>query len=90
MPPRNPYTSATSIDMTAPAYQMFKVTASDTLPLPNGPCRGLLVGTAGAADLYDGSNTLCAAVPLQAGYNWIGVMQIKATSLLASNIWALY
>lgn len=69
------------------------VTASDTADLPDGPCEGLLVGTAGAARLIlgdaadtGGSNL----VPLQVGYNPIAVQRVYSTGLTAANIWAIY
>lgn len=74
-----------------PADAVVPVSASDTVNI-NGdgtPCRGLLVGTAGAADLVDATGTLRSAVPLQQGYNPIRVIRINLTNLGASNIWAL-
>lgn len=69
------------------------VTASDTVDLPGGVCRGLLVGTAGAARIIDEEGTDTGAtnlLPLQAGYNPIGAKRIFATGLTAAGIWALY
>jgi hypothetical protein len=86
----NSFTSTTNQNLNAPAYSLQKVTLSDTVALPGGVCRGLLVGTAGAVDLIDASGTLCSAVPLQVGYNPIGVTRINATNAAASNIWAIY
>lgn len=57
--------------------------------LPDGPCRGLLVGTAGTANLMDASGAILADVPLQTGYNPIQVLQVR-TSGTADDIWALY
>lgn len=73
-----------------PAGALRKVTPSDTADLPDGPCRALLVGTAGDADLNDGGGAFCDAVPLQAGYNPICVTRVYSTGLTAANIWALY
>jgi hypothetical protein len=64
------------------------VTKADAA-LPDGPCRALLVGTAGTANLMDNSNTILTAVPLQAGYNPISVQQVR-TGGTATDIWALY
>lgn len=72
------------------AIAIVPITASDTVLLPNGTCRSLLVGTAGAADLIDASGALRSAVPLQVGFNPIGVQRINLTNLVASNLWALY
>lgn len=65
---------------------------SDTVDLPGGTARGLLVGTAGAATILDasGSTTSRLLVPLQAGFNPIAVKRVFSTNLTADNIWALY
>lgn len=86
----NVFKTTSGAGLTAPAGRAVAVTASDTLDLPGGVCKALLVGTAGAADLLDADGVKRSAVPLQAGYNPIGVQRIFATSLGASNIWALY
>jgi len=57
--------------------------------LPGGICRGLLVGTAGTANLVDGAGNSVTGVPLQQGYNPIQVRRVQ-TGGTASNIWALY
>ena len=57
--------------------------------LPDGPCRALLVGTAGTANLMDNSGAILANVPLQLGYNPISVQQVR-TGGTATDIWALY
>lgn len=75
---------------TDPALDYVPVTADDATDLPNGICRGLLVGTAGAATLIDANGDTRTAVPLQAGYNPLIVKRVKATGLTAANIWALY
>lgn len=75
---------------TGSALCIVPVTPSDTDPLPSGICRGLLVGTAGSADLIDGSGALRSGVPLQQGYNPLSVRRINDTNLTADDIWALY
>lgn len=80
----------TPIDLIGPASKLAAANTSDTADLTGGVCRGLLVGTAGAATIIDGEGNVCEAVPLQQGYNPIGVQRIYATGLTASNIWALY
>lgn len=78
-------------NMAAPATSLVKVDGSDTVNFDS--CRGLLVGTAGAArivtvdDVDTGGTNL---VPLQQGYNPIACKRIYLTGLTASNIWALY
>ncbi len=65
------------------------VTKNDNADLPDGICRGLLVGTAGTANLHDMRGNLRANVPLQQGYNPLRVRRVR-TSGTADNIWALY
>lgn len=82
-----------SLSSPAPTAIPKFVTASDTVDLPNGVCRGLLVGTAGAARIMDAEGTDTGAtnlIPLQAGYNPVGAKRVFSTGLTASNIWALY
>lgn len=86
----SPFKTSSGASLAAPAGRWVPVTASDTLDLPDGVCRALLVGTAGAADIIDADGVARSAVPLQAGYNPGGVQRVKATSLTAANIWALY
>jgi hypothetical protein len=57
--------------------------------LPDGPCRGLLVGTAGTANLTELDGTERDDVPLQAGYNPLVVAQVRLGGT-ADDIWALY
>jgi hypothetical protein len=64
------------------------VTKADA-DLPRGICRGLLVGTAGTANLMDAAGNIQANVPLQVGYNPLQARQVR-TSGTADNIWALY
>lgn len=66
------------------------VTPSDTVDLPDGIARALLVGTPGAATLQDRNGVVRTGVPLQAGYNPIDVKRVYLTALGAANIWALY
>lgn len=64
------------------------VALADT-DLPGGVCRALLVGTAGAANLMQADGTIRTSVPLQAGYNPIQVLQVRAGTA-AADIWAVY
>lgn len=73
---------------TAPAFTYVPVTKADS-DLAGGICRGLLVGTAGTANLQDAGGTTRTNVPLQAGYNPIMCKQVR-TGGTASDIWALY
>ena len=75
--------------LSAPAFKYVLVTKSDTVDLPDGTCRALLVGAAGAANLIDPDGTLRPDVPLQQGYNPLGAKRVK-TGGTADNIWAIY
>jgi hypothetical protein len=65
------------------------ITPDNDDDLPGGPCRGLLVGTAGTANLVQEDGTERANVPLVAGYNHLVVRRVK-TGGNAANLWALY
>lgn len=87
MPPSDIIFSAGDAS-SAPADMVVPVTKADTA-LPGGTCRGLLVGTAGTANIVDGSGATRASVPLQQGYNPIICQQVR-TGGTATDIWALY
>lgn len=86
----SPFNQNNPDGLSAPAGMVVAVTASDSADLPDGICRSLLVGTGGAADILDATGVKRSAVPLQTGYNPIGVQRVYATNIVASNIWALY
>lgn len=71
-----------------PARIFAPVTKADN-DLPGGTCRGLLVGTAGTANLQDAEGNTHSNVPLQTGYNPLACKQVR-TGGTAGNIWALY
>lgn len=71
----------------APAYKYAPITKHDTDTF--APTRGLLVGTAGTANLTEIDDTERTNVPLQAGYNPLICKRIK-TGGTASDIWGLY
>ena len=75
--------------LNGPASRLVPITPDDSNDLPEGACRALLVGTAGTADLIDASGVERTGVPLQQGYNPIGVLRVK-TGGSASSLWALY
>lgn len=85
---------ANRIDLTGgdasdrPADDYIPVTPAAT-DLPDGPCRGLLVGTAGTANLTTLDGTNRDNVPLQAGYNPLVVRKVR-TGGTAAGIFALY
>lgn len=70
------------------AHMVVSVSKADS-DLPSGTCRALLVGTAGSANIMDGSGEIRLGVPLQQGYNLIMCKQIR-TGGTADNIWVLY
>jgi hypothetical protein len=72
----------------APADDFVPVTKADA-DLAGGTCRGLLVGTAGTANLQTAAGVTRANVPLQQGYNPIVCKQVR-TGGTAADIWALY
>jgi hypothetical protein len=78
-----------SLSDVGPAQVITAVTPSDTLNLPRGSTRGLLVGVAGAATVIDSQGNIVTGIPLQQGFNPISVSRVFATGLTASNIWAL-
>ena len=86
--PSNPFSSQ-STGLIGPAAQILPVAKSDTINLPNGVCRALLVGTPGTANLVDATGNAVTNLPLQPGYNPIGVSRVM-TGGTADNIWALY
>ena len=86
--PANPFSSQ-SPGLIGPAAQILPITKSDTDDLPNGICRALLVGTPGTANLMDSSGNAVTNVPLQPGFNPIGVRRFM-TGGTADNVWALY
>lgn len=71
-----------------PALGFSSVTLEDT-PLPGGPCRALLCGTAGTLNGIDANGDVFEGLPLQQGYNPISIQQ-ASTGGSASDIWALY
>lgn len=82
MDPTSPLTRS------APAWSYPPVTKADA-DLPGGTCRGLLVGTAGTANLMDADGNIRTNVPLQQGYNPLICKQVR-TGGTATDIWALY
>jgi hypothetical protein len=79
---------ATPSDKTEPAEIYLLVSPSDS-DLPNGPCRGLLVGGAGTGNLTQINGVEQDEVPLQAGYNPLSCRAVRSGGS-ATDIWALY
>jgi hypothetical protein len=84
----NPFSSHNG-GLTAPASRIVPITPDDDADLPDGTCRALLVGTAGTANLIDAGGFERSDVPLQPGFNPLGIQRIK-TGGSAANLWALY
>jgi hypothetical protein len=74
--------------LTSPAAEYVPVTKANN-DLAGGTCRGLLVGTAGTANLMQHDGTIRENVPLEAGINPIMARQVR-TGGDADDIWALY
>ncbi len=74
--------------VSGPAEKVVPVTLADS-ELPDGPCRSLLVGVAGNANIMDYQGTVRTGVPLQAGYNPIRCKQVRLGTA-ATGIFALY
>lgn len=73
----------------APFDMLVPVTKADDTPLPDGPCRGLWVGTAGTVNIKDGSGATRTGVPVFAGTNPIVCQAVRAGGT-ALDIWAGY
>jgi hypothetical protein len=74
---------------TSPGDKYAPVTKSDSVDLPDGPCRTLLVDADGTANLVEKDGTVRANYPLQKGYNPIVVKRVN-TGGTATGIWAIY
>lgn len=70
------------------ARRIVPVVKADS-DLSAGVTIGLLVGSAGTANLQDASGVNRTGVPLQVGYNPLSVKQVRLGGT-ADNIWALY
>lgn len=60
-------------------------------PLPDGPCRGLIVGAGGAGtvNIRDGSGALRTGFPVFEGINPVVCQEVRSGGT-ASGIWAGY
>lgn len=84
----NPF-SGHNRGLTAPATKIVPITPDDDDDLPDGICRAVLAGGAGTVNLIDASGAERTGVPLQQGFNPIGVQRVK-TGGTAASLWALY
>ena len=76
-----------SVDMSA--YDYIAVTKDDNNDLPEGICRGLLVGVEGTLTLITPDGREVVDVPVVKGYNPLFVKRVK-TGGTADSIIALY
>jgi hypothetical protein len=74
-----------------PASDVILVSPAAT-PLPGGPCRALLIGSAGNINLTTTSGNERDDVPVPAGVVQIQCTHVRtgAAAVAASNIWAMY
>jgi hypothetical protein len=67
------------------------VTPSDTVNLPNGPCRAIYVGGAGNLQIITAGGSTATFVGLAAGTVLpMGAVRVLSTSTTATNLLALY
>ena len=86
-------TYTTSNDF-SPIVSIKAVTLSDSVDLPDGPCRAMIFTAAGTVSFITGNNE---TVTLTISANWFGVTYIRArrilatgTTIAASSIFACY
>ncbi|MFM1966818.1 MAG: Verrucomicrobia phage [Actinomycetota bacterium] len=74
-----------------PAIDAKAVTPSDTADLPDGPCKALWVGGAGAISLITGGGSTVLVSGITAGYKLdMTAVRVRATGTTATLILALY
>ena len=71
----------------SPARKVVPLTRG--VPFTDGPCRSLLVGAAGTANITDGDGFDRDNVPLQQGYNPLVVTALRVGGT-ANDFWGLY
>jgi hypothetical protein len=76
--------------MSGPASQLAQVTPDDAADLPDGPCRGLFVGVAGALSVTDMAGATVALTSAACQYHPLRVARVNATGTTAGGIVALY
>lgn len=76
--------------LTGPAMTLCAVVPSDTADLPDGPCRGLYVGTAGTLRLMDCAGHVVDLISSEAQYHPLRVQRVLATGTTAADVIALY
>lgn len=74
----------------SPAVNALVVTPSDTLDLPGGACRKLVIGVAGNVSVIMVNGVAPVVIGLTAGIHGLRVTRVLATSTTATGIVALY
>ena len=75
----------------APDYDGYAVTASDTVDLPNGPCKALYVTGAGNVNVNLVGGGTAVLTGLSAGQIIeVAAQRVLATSTTATGVFALY
>lgn len=76
-------------DLKIDAARDYRLVTKSEDEIATGPCRGLLVGTAGTANLTTLEGDDRDAVPLVKGYNMLACSKVRPGGT-ADDIWALY
>lgn len=84
----NPITIAGDDASDRPFDMVVPVTKADA-PLPDGTCRGLVVGAAGTINFRDGSGAIRTNFPVFQGTNPVVCQEVREGGT-ASDIWAGY
>lgn len=75
----------------SPGEEFHSITPSDTVDLPNGPARGLILGTEGAVRIRDMKGNDRTLPPLAPGcIHPIRAARVYATGTTATNICGVY
>ena len=78
-----------AIPKAGPAIRVVSVTPSDTVDIPEGPCRALIADSAGVVTIID-LNGDQVTTYLAAGVNSVGARRVFSTGLGPSLVDALY
>ena len=73
-----------------PAEDAIPVTPSDANDLANGPCRALVIGTAGSLSVVTLAGEVRNLLGVPVGVLPLQVRRVRATGTTATNISALY
>jgi hypothetical protein len=73
-----------------PAYGCRAVTPNDGADLPDGACRGIIVGGAGDVEVDDLTGTTTILPSVAVGVHWLGAVRIRDANTAATGIVAIY